>query len=123
MKLFVFLNTKIVRLFLVAFIPSFLLIGPSLLAAQGLPGSVGGLSLSVSSDNPTPGTSVTITAQSYSTDINAARLTWTADGKSLGTGYGLTQQTVQAPAAGKHLTVSVTMEATDGTTLKGSAVI
>ncbi len=112
MKRFESLNTKAAILFFLASIP---------LVAQAQVG--GALDLSADTDSPAPGQTVTITAQSYSTDINSAHIVWTAGGKSLGSGYGLTKVTVQAPAAGKRLTVNISVDAPDGTSLTGSIAI
>jgi hypothetical protein len=58
--------------------------------AQGVPVAGGGIDLSASSDSPVPGQKVTITARSYSIDINSANITWTSGGKVLQKGVGLT---------------------------------
>ncbi|MDB5238823.1 MAG: hypothetical protein JWO00_158 [Candidatus Parcubacteria bacterium] len=91
--------------------------------AQGLPASVGGIELSASTDNPVPGQTVTITAQSYTVDIHASTLTWTAGGKVITKGVGQNVITVQAPATGKRLTVSLSAATPDGNVLTGSLSI
>jgi len=91
--------------------------------AQGIPTTIGGLELTASSDSPAPGQSVTITAASYSVDINAANLVWTAGGKTIAKGVGVTSVTVQAPALGKRLKVNVSAVASDGTSFNSSVVI
>jgi len=109
----------------------------SVLHAQTLSTTPGGLDLSASTDNPAPGQTVTITARSYSTDINAAKLTWIANGlplpdrqtgagqagKTVQSGTGLTTLSVVAPPLGKKLNITVTMTETGGATQTSSITI
>jgi hypothetical protein len=98
-------------------------LSPAAVFAQGIPTTIGGLELTASSDNPVPGQSVTITATSYSVDINATNLVWTAGGKTIAKGIGVTGVVVQAPVLGKRLTVNVSATASDGTVFNDSIVI
>ncbi len=66
------------------------------------------ISLSSVPINPAPGQQVTITAQSYSTDISQANLAWTYNGKSIASNVGQTQITVAAPASGVIGVIGVT---------------
>ncbi|MCX6715548.1 MAG: hypothetical protein NT077_00855 [Candidatus Taylorbacteria bacterium] len=100
-----------------------LLSSASFAQAQGIPNTIGGLELTPSISNPSPGQSVTITVRSYSVDINSATLTWTADGKTLETGIGSTVVTVKAPALGKKLTVNVTAVMPDGTSFRNELIL
>lgn len=111
---------KLSRIFLLS-IPCLLLFAVA--HAQGVPSSVGGLELSISSDNPAPGQTVTISAQSYSTDINAATLIWSMSGKAVQQGIGLTSYQVKAPALGKKLTVNVVAVTPEGRRLANSVTM
>ncbi len=91
--------------------------------AQGIPVSIGGLELSASTDNPVPGQKVTITAKSYSTNINSAKISWTVAGKSVLSGTGATKLEVTAPALGKRLTVNASAITAEGRTLNSSIAI
>ncbi len=70
------------------------------------------LSLTASPSNPLPLQQVTISAQSFATDINQANLTWTYNGKTVQSGTGVTQITVTAPASG--VTGTIVLRASGG---------
>lgn len=59
--------------------------------------------------NPESGQTVTLNAQSYSSDINQSVLTWTYNGKTIASGTGKTSVTVVAPPSGSSGTVSVSV--------------
>ena len=88
--------------------------------AQGIPTSASGLDLSASTNNPLPGQEITVTARSYSTNINAAKMVWTANGSVISSGVGITSVTIKAPALGKTLTVTVDAVTSDGTGYEGT---
>lgn len=92
-------------------------------SAQGIPSTIGGLDLSVSTSNPLPNQDVTITAKSYSVDIDSASLTWVSGGKTIAKGNGVTTVTVKAPALGKKTTVTVTAVTSDGVSFSNSVTI
>ncbi|MEI8248948.1 MAG: hypothetical protein WCG07_00420 [Candidatus Taylorbacteria bacterium] len=70
--------------------------------------SATGLDLTASSDNPVPGQQVTITARSFSADINTANIIWVVNGKTAQSGIGLVKLDVTAPPLGKSLNIDVT---------------
>ncbi len=98
------------------------LISAAPLSAQTIPTTTG-IDLSVSINNPAPGQSMTITAASYSADINSAKVTWSSAGKVLQSGIGLTTLTVNAPALGKKMPINVTMVTTEGITFSSSITL
>lgn len=103
---------------------AFFAVTTSTAGAQGVPSSVQNpLVLSASPDEPSPGQAVTVTAQSYLFNIDSANMTWSAGGKVIAKGIGLTGQIVQAPAIGKKLTVTVTAVTPDGSPYRNSTVI
>ena len=91
--------------------------------AQTIPIAVGGIELTASTDNPAPNQMITITARSYSIDINAAKITWTVNGKISQQGIGLTTLNIQTPALGKKLNIVVSAATTDGAYVTSSIVI
>lgn len=91
--------------------------------AQGIPVSGIGLDLTASTDNPVPGQKVTITARSYSVDINASTLTWSVNGKTVQKDVGLTTLEVTAPALGKKLTITVTAATPNKMSLANTIVV
>ena len=91
--------------------------------AQGVPISVDSIELSASTDNPAPGQMVTITAVSYSADINSAKISWSVNGTIKQSAPGATTLSVQAPALGKKLNIVVTAVTTEGRTISGSILV
>jgi len=91
--------------------------------AQGVPATGAGIYISASSDSPAPGQEITLTARSYSIDINSANITWTIAGKVAQKGIGLTSLEIVAPALGKTLDVTITATTAGGTTLSDSIKI
>ncbi len=91
--------------------------------AQGLPMAVVGLDLTASTNNPIPGQSVTITAQSFSIDINSAKVVWSIGSKIIGSGIGLTKMVVTAPALGQKKTVDVVAADSNGLSVSNSITL
>ncbi len=87
---------------------------PANVSAQSLPAGITSITLTTSSQNPAPGQSVTVTATSYSFDINSAMIIWTVNGKQVQKGIGATTLSVTAPALGKTTTVGIEAVTTDG---------
>ena len=77
----------------------------------------------MSVQDPTPGQLVTISAQSYSDDLNSSNITWTVNGKALSKGVGLTQVVVPAPALGKSSVVRMAVTTADGQNLSDSVTM
>ncbi|OHA24663.1 MAG: hypothetical protein A3B11_00580 [Candidatus Taylorbacteria bacterium RIFCSPLOWO2_01_FULL_44_26] len=88
-----------------------------------IPISVGGIELTASVDNPIPEQIVTITARSYSVDINTATISWSVGGKVISQGIGETVAKVKAPALGTVLNVTVSAVLPDGNRLTKSISI
>ncbi len=107
-------------LLLVVFVLSFSIF-PAVFAQ--IPSSAEGLDLSVSSNNPVPGQKVTITAKSYTIDINTARINWLIAGSSVQNGIGKTTLDTVAPALGKKTTINVVATTPDGLSLSGVVII
>ena len=96
----------ILAIMTVVLIGAFGFVIPNVAHAQGVPASIG-ISITASPANPAPGDSVTLTAQSYTADINGATLTWSVNGSRIKSGVGETTLVITAPALGKTSTVSV----------------
>ena len=91
--------------------------------AQGVPASISSITLSASTDNPIPGQKVTITAVSYSFDINSATIIWSINGKQVQKGIGLTTYDAKAPALGKRTTINVSAVVPDGSHFDNSITL
>ena len=102
---------------------AFALASAASVSAQGVPASASGLDISSSIQNPLPGQQITITAKSYSIDINAATVVWVVDNRIVERGIGATTLQTTAPDLGKTLDIAVTAAAADGTAYQGSIVI
>lgn len=64
------------------------------------------LAITAVPNNPLPSQAVTLTAQSFSTDLSQATMTWSYNGKTVATGKGRTTITVTAPGGGQTGTIS-----------------
>jgi hypothetical protein len=95
----------------------------SAVAHAQVPTSIGGLELSPSSNNPSPGQTITVTARSYTIDINSSKVSWYVDGKLSKSGAGMTSFDVVAPALGKKISIEVTATNVDGVIVKSSIII
>jgi hypothetical protein len=102
---------------------SYSLLPASFASAQSIPSSITGITLTASSDNPAPGQVVTITAASYSFDIDSATVTWMVNGKQIQKGIGLLTLDVSAPALGKKTTVNVSAVLSNGSSFSNSITI
>jgi len=81
------------------------------------------LSLTTIPLDPKPLQKVTITAESFSVDLNQATITWSQGGRTIDSGTGRKSITITAPAAGQ--TSTITMNATGssfGTTTASIAI-
>ncbi len=99
------------------------LFGINFAHAQGVPVGANGLDISISTDNPIPEQNLTITAKSYSIDINSATITWTVDGKVVQKGIGMITLDIKAPVLGKEKKVLVTAVSSNGITFSNSTII
>jgi hypothetical protein len=111
------------RSFIFLFILIFSLFFSFNVEAQGVPVAGGGIDLTASADSPVPGQKVTITARSYSININSSTLTWTINGKVAQKGVGLTTLEVLAPDLGKTLNIVVGVLTTDNISLSNNISI
>ncbi|HEY9481041.1 MAG TPA: hypothetical protein VIR98_02285 [Candidatus Paceibacterota bacterium] len=81
--------------------------------AQSIPGVSDPITLVVSPQFPEPNSTVTVRAQSFSTDLNRATLTWYSGGKIILKGVGATDVSVPSGAAGSVSDVSVQVDTPD----------
>ena len=95
----------------------------TIVAHAQMPGQVSGLSLSMSASSPLPGDTITITAQSYSTDLNAATISWSENGKVVQKGIGLTSLNFLVPPLGKKATIKVVATTQQGSSMNSSLTI
>jgi len=89
-------------------------------SAQGVPTSIQGIDLRLSTENPVPEQQITVTAESYTSDLNSASVIWTLNGLLYQKGTGITAIQVQAPALGKKLRVEIIASVTGGKELKAN---
>lgn len=92
-------------------------------SAQGLPINGGGIILTMSTESPVPGQKITITARSYTIDINSSEVTWSIDDKIIQKGFGLTKMETIAPPLGKKVTVTVSASTNTGIKISDSITI
>lgn len=126
---------------------SLILLAPALIFAQGLPlfdypqeeqtvtgtpntspfgpgGNLEGLeeqiSVDVSVTNPQPGQAFNISVTSYSTNLNAARVSWYTNSSLLVSGIGETVASFVSPQAGESLVIDLIIETQEGNTIEKS---
>ncbi|MEK7607710.1 MAG: hypothetical protein AAB484_02175 [Patescibacteria group bacterium] len=85
----------------------------SLAHAQSIPGISEPVTLGISPRFPKPDTTVTITAQSFSTDLNRAGFSWISGGKVIKQGTGVMSVSVPSGKAGSLTSISVTVTTID----------
>lgn len=90
-----------------------LLLSPFMLYAQGIPGISEPVTFTVIPEFPKPNEIVTITAQSFSTDLNKASFKWSLNGKTFSQGIGLKDIQVPAGKAGTLTNISVSVTTID----------
>lgn len=88
-----------------------------------IPNTIQGVELKLSTDSPSPGQNIKVSAESYTADLNSSEITWTLDKKTYIKGIGKTSIDVQAPLLGEKLTVGITAVTADGKTLSNSITI
>ncbi len=82
--------------------------------AQGIPGVGTPVTIILSSENPRPGETMSLSAQSYNLDIDSAAMTWKVDGKTVASGNGIKRIEVVAGEIGTIKTVEVTALTVEG---------
>jgi hypothetical protein len=88
-----------------------------------IPVSIDGVEMSVYPETPSPGTKVTVSVESFSTDLGSASILWQIDGKTLNKGVGMKSVVITAPQLGKTITVSAAIMTVEGREVKKSIVI
>ena len=79
--------------------------------------------IQVSPESPRPGQTVTISLQSYTTDLNRADIQWRIDGKPLRSGIGVTHTTIQMGVFGTVARVSIAVKTSEGTSFSKEIVL
>lgn len=75
------------------------------------------LDVKTNPQNPAPGANVTISIESYLTDLYKANIIWTLNGKVSLRGFGKTSFTFKNGSAGKTTTVGITLTTNTGDTI------
>ncbi len=88
-----------------------------------VPNSIDGVLMNVFPLNPAVGQSVTVSVESYVTDLNAAAIVWLVDGKNYSQGTGLKSINIIAPALGKTSVVVVAIRTVEGREVKKTVTI
>lgn len=93
------LKSTILSLILCFFLPAY--------THAQVPSSIDGVDISVNNESPRPGEKITVSVESYNTDLNAASIVWVVDGKNAAQGIGIKSIDLVAPKIGKRLNVVV----------------
>ncbi len=112
------MNRRFISLFILSFV---LLTG---IAHAQIPTlSSTGLNLNASTNNPIPGQNVTITATSYSADLDTSQISWIVNGKLFQSGIGMKKLDVKAPPLGKELSIDVNAVTSSGRKMISNIVV
>ena len=93
------------------------------IAGGGVTGSETDISISMSPENPTPDETVTLSLNSFSTDLSAAEITWSVDGTVVQTGIDKTTLSLTTKGIGQKTSVTVVITSPDGTSITKNTVI
>jgi len=99
------------------------LIGNAASAQVGVPNIGSDLTIALSPDHPSANTLVHLVARTALIDLSKSRLVWTANGKVIAEGVGVTSADVVVGDAGTELDVILTVKGNDGTELSTAATI
>lgn len=91
----------------------------SLTKAQ-VPNSIDGVEVNVDPENPAPGQNVTVSVESYNTDLNSASIVWIVDGKNYKQGSGIKSINISAPQIGKKTNIVIAIMTVEGREVKKS---
>lgn len=107
----------LITIFLLAFI-----LLPSYTHAQ-IQSPIDGVTISSFPEDPEPGESTTVSIQSYLFDLNASSIVWLSNGVNIGQGIGMKDIKVNAPQAGKKLTITAITKNPEGREVRKSLII
>ncbi len=91
----------------------FFLSSASLTFAQ-IPISLDGIDIKSFPVSPSAGQNVTVSIESYNTDLNGASIVWLVDGKNFSQGTGLKSIEITAPPIGSKKTVAAAIKTSEG---------
>jgi hypothetical protein len=84
---------------------------------------IDGITISSTPDAPAQGEKVTVSIESYTTDLDSASIVWMVNGKSVDRGIGLKDFSIVAPKTGTTLTISAIIKDSGGREIKKTLVI
>ncbi len=87
------------------------------------PSSIDGVEISTNPSAPAPLQSMTVSVESFITDLNAASIVWLVGGKNYAQGTGITSIQTSAPPLGKDLVISIVIMTAEGKEVKKSLAI
>ena len=108
--------------FFFLFIFAFCVLPFTFIHAQ-VPGSIDGIDITISPQNPVPGKNVDISMQDYLTDISSANISWVVDGVKVASGVGKSEIVLTAPPLGKKNSVIILIHTENGKDIQKSLTI
>ncbi len=88
-----------------------------------IPSSIDGIDISSEPENPNPGRNVTVSIESYSTNLSAASIVWMVNGKNYKQGVGIKSIVIVAPEIGKSTNILVAIMTAEGKEVKKAITI
>jgi hypothetical protein len=98
-------------------------IAPHVFAQQAIGLSSGDISVDVEPQNPGPNTLVTVSINSFATDLNASQVSWTVNGTSVASGTGVKQISLTTGALGKKTTVDIDISSPNGDVSESLSIV
>ncbi len=102
---------------------SFFLLSSATLAFAQIPVSLDGIDIKSFPVSPAPKQNVTVSIESYNTDLNGASIVWLVDGKNFSQGTGLKSIEITAPSIGSTKVVVAAIRTSEGREIQKRIVI
>lgn len=75
---------------------------------------IDGVTVKTDPENPAPSQNVTVSIESYNTDLSSASIVWSVSGKTYNSGIGLKSIIVKAPKLGVSLNINIFIKTAEG---------
>ncbi len=95
----------------------------SLTTHAQIPSSIDGVTVNINPENPSPGQNVSISIESYNTDLSSATMIWSVGGKVYSQGLGIKSISIPAPKLGLTLIINVLIKTSEGRSVQKTVSI
>ena len=102
---------------------SLLLCASVFVVSAQIPTTIDGITITTDPENPAPGQNVSISIESYNTDLSSASIIWSVGGKTYNQGIGMKSISIKAPKLGATLNVNIYIKTSEGREVQKSVSI